>query len=263
MQISAAFAKIKWFNQRNVHTSLSYLPVEARSKKDILENEREYIRVLGQIAKEKLDSDVTLKLHQFGVRVNIEAMTASVERVVKEAKRLGNFVWIDMELPSTVDATLDVYEKLYKKYGNVGICIQAYLRRSESDLKRLLKNHVPVRLVKGFYKNSDFKHWRSVTENYSKLMELVLKESKRPCIATHDTHLIAKAKKIIQKHHLKNAELQCFNKIRDRAMVRLAAQGFKVRVYVPYGHLFAFLWKGRPTFDLKHGLERILHFKLR
>lgn len=263
MQIHAAFAKIKWFNERKVHASLSYLPVEARSKKDVLKNEREYIHLLGHIAKQKLDSDVTLKLHQFGVRVSLKEMSASVERVVKEAKHLGNFVWIDMELPSTVDATLNLYEKLYKKYGNVGICIQAYLKRSEDDLKRLLKHRVPVRLVKGFYKNSDFRTWRSVTANYSKLMEMVLRESKRPCIATHDLRLIARAKKIMKRHHLKNAELQFFNHVRDSVAVGLAKEGFKVRVYVPYGHLFAFLWKGGRTFDFIHGMERLLHFKVR
>jgi proline dehydrogenase len=190
-------------------------------------------------------------------------MNASVERVVKEAKRLENFVWIDMELPETVDTTLRLFEKLHKKYGNVGICMQAYLRRTEHDIKYLVKLKVPIRLVKGFYKNHDYKTWQEVTANYKRLIKLVLLGSPRPCIATHDFHMIAEAKRLIKKHRIKRAELQFFNHVRDKLAVRLSKEGFKVRVYVPYGHLLSFLWHGRPTFDFWHGLERVFHFKVR
>ncbi len=263
MKLQKALAKVQWFNKRKVHTSLSYLPIAAHNEAGILKNEHEYMKVLAILDSQRLDSDVTLKLHQFGMYYSIPLMNASVERVVKEAKRLGNFVWIDMEMPDTVDTTIRLFEKMYDKYGNVGICMQAYLKRTEEDLNTLLKKKVPIRLVKGFYKNHDFKNWKEVTANYKKLMKLVLLKSKRPCIAGHDFRMIAEVKKFIKKHHIKHAELQFFNHVRDSLAVRLAKEGFTVRVYIPFGHVLGFLWHGGRTFDFMHGMERIFHFKVR
>lgn len=263
MQLATALEKVKWFNTRKVATSLSYLPIAAKNEADIAQNEQEYLKVLAILDSQKIDSDITIKLHQFGLYYSVKSMNASVERLVKEAKRLGNFVWIDMEQYDTVDATIRLFEKMHDKYGNVGICMQAYLKRTEDDLNYLLKKKVPVRLVKGFYKNHDFKSWKEVTANFKKLMKLVLLKSRRPCIAGHDFRMIAEAKKLIKKHHIKKAELQFFNHVRDSLAVRLKKEGFNVRVYMPFGNVVGFLWHGGRTFDFLHGMERLLHFKVR
>ena len=252
---------IKQINSIKISASLSYLPVVTKDPQEVKKNIEIYSAMLDRIKNENLDSDITLKLHQFGVYKHLSLAAESIEAVARHAASLGNFVWIDMERKVTVEATIEIFENIWDKYHNVGICLQAYLERTEADMKYLLAKRVPMRLVKGFYKPSDFKDWSRVTENYSHLIEILLKHSDRPCIATHDLALIEKAKRIIREQNLTNAEIQFFRGVRDKLAKQLVDEGFKVRLYVPYGNLMRFLLKGLPTFDNFHHLQRLLGFK--
>lgn len=166
-----------------------------------------------------------------------------------------------MERPSTVDITIDIFNELYEKFGNVGICLQTYLKRTTEDAKKLLAKHVPIRLVKGFYSGHDINNWREVTKQFDELMGIALQESSRPCIATHDLTLIEKAKTLIRRDNLRNAELQFFNGVRDKIALELAKQGFNARIYIPYGNILRYLLKGFPTFDNLRHIQRILRFR--
>jgi len=249
------------FNKNNVQCSISYLPIKKNDVSGVYHEVLEYYKLIDKIKQNKLDADVTLKVHQFGVYANQELCTKAITDIVKYAHNNNTFVWIDMEMKDTVDYTINLFQNIHKKYKNTGIALQAYLKRTEEDMKELLKNKVPIRLVKGFYSTGDFNKWSDVTKNYEHLMKYLLLHSKRPCIATHDLALIAKAKEIIKKHKLKHAELQMFKGVRDELAVQNALEGFNARVYVPYGHVYKFLFFGLPTFDLIHAIKRILGFK--
>ena len=259
-ELTNAIDHVKEYNSKGVHCSLSFLPVRANNEKIVDKNVKEYLKILDRIHKKKLDCDVTLKLHQFGAYVSKDLAEKAVTRIVKHANKRKIVVWIDMESNVTTDMTIEIFNNIYKKYKNAGICLQAYRKRTEEDMRDLLKKKVRMRLVKGFYHGCDFKTWDEVTRNYSKLMEYLLLHSKHPAIATHDLKLIAKAKRLIKKHKIKNAEFQFFKGVRDDLAEKLAKQGFNVRIYIPYGDIYQFIIKGILTFDISRHAQRLLEF---
>lgn len=247
---------------KGIDISISFLPVETKTKEDILINTKTYIEILERIKSEGLRGDATLKLHQFGVYKYKDLMIENVGKVVAHAEKLGIFIWVDMERPDTVDATIELFNNLIKKYKNVGICLQTCLKRTESDMQKLLVNKVPMRLVKGgFYVPYDITEWSKVTENFSKLMEYMLEHSDRPCIATHDIGLIEKAKQIIKDKNIKNAEFQFFYGVKNDIAEKLSSEGYKAAIYIPYGNLFTYIWNGFRTFDMNRNIQRVLRFK--
>jgi proline dehydrogenase len=145
----------------------------------------------------------------------------------------------------------------------VGICLQAYLKRTERDLKLLGAHKSPIRMVKGFYNDRDFNTWEEVTQNYFRLLPILLTQSSYPAIATHDEKIINEAKKIIREKNITNAEFQFFLGVRDDLVQQLVKEGFRVRVYIPYGNFWRFLLKGLRTFDILHGLERLFGLRPR
>jgi len=250
----------KALNNQGVSCSLSYLPVRKNTEEETQQDVIEYFTLIDRIRKEKLDADVTLKLHQFGIYASKSLAERNVAKIVERAHRNKVFVWIDMEGSQTTDDTIAIFQNIRKRWNNVGICLQAYLKRTEKDMHHLLKKRVPLRLVKGFYKEHDFK-WSDVTKNYEHLLPYLLQNSSLPAIATHDRKIIAKAKSIIKKHKIKNAEFQFFKGVCDDLAFTLSKEGFKVRMYVPYGHAYSFLLHGLSTFDLYHQAQRMLHLK--
>lgn len=261
-RLDEAVSIIKQLNAKRIPGILAYFPLRKDNAKAVRSDIEEYHRLLDRIQKEKLDCEVALKLHQFGVYGSVSLAEKSVTDIVRYAHKKGLFVWIDMELCETADATINIFKRLHKKYRNVGICLQVYLKRTENDIRALLKNkNVTMRLVKGFYKEHDFKSWADVTKNYSRLMEFLLLHSPRPGIATHDQRLIAKAKRLIKKHRIKNAEFQFYKGVCDDLALKLKKKGFNVRVYVPYGHMFLHTIKGWKTFDMIRQFQRLFGVK--
>ena len=208
-----AVSIIKNYNKKGISCSLSFLPIRKDSPDLVTQDVTEYHKMLKAISD--LNSDVTLKLHAFGIYSNYNTAKTCVTEIVKEAKKLNKFVWIDMEKEITVGDTIRLYTELRKKYNNIGICLQAYLKRTEEDMKHLLKRKAVIRLVKGFYNNTQFRSWSEVTDNYSKLMKYLLLHGTRPIVATHDLNLISEAKEIIKQNKIKNAEFQFFKGVRE------------------------------------------------
>lgn len=260
VHLENAIDAIKQHNTGGIKGILSYLAIKKDDAKSVSEEIAEYRRLLDTIKREKIDCEVSLKLHQFGIYGSKRLALKSVAEVVKHAQKLKNFVWIDAEMCITIDDTIDIFKTLHKKYKNIGICLQAYHKRTEQNMHDLLRMPIAMRLVKGFYKEDEITNWGKVTQNYSKLMEYLLLHSPRPCIATHDPVLIAKAKKFIKKHRIKNAEFEFFNGVCNDRALKLKKEGFNVRIYVPYGHVVLFFIKGMATFDLLRFAERVLGF---
>jgi len=199
-----------------------------------------YLELLDVIKAAESDAHISLKLTQQGLDIDTEYCYQNVRKIIEKAKSLGNFVRIDMEGTPHTDRTLDVFTKLRREFDNVGIVIQAYLRRSEADVAALNKLGAKVRLCKGAYKEPKelaFKKMSEIRANYMKLADLLFRDGVYPAIATHDFKLIAWTKDYVAAHSIANDkfEFQYLYGIRTKSFQKLAAEGFRVRCYVPFG----------------------------
>jgi proline dehydrogenase len=195
---------------------------------------------LDTIHANKLDSNVSLKLTQFGLGIEEEFCKQNVESVVVRAKEFNNFVRIDMEGSPYTDSTLRVFKSLRKQYENVGIVLQAYLYRTEKDVRDVLQADARVRLCKGAYKEPPeiaFKEKSGTDANFIKLMKILLKSGIYHGIATHDPAMIQATKDFAAQNNISKEkfEFQMLYGIRRDLQDNLLKEGYHVRVYVPYG----------------------------
>src|ERR671932_1325607 len=207
------------------------------------ENEvREYKRVLARIDETGIRSNVSIKLTQFGLSIDPELAYRNARAVVEEAARRGNFVRIDMEDSAVTQVTLDIFRRLRAEFdlNTVGIVVQSYLRRTQSDVQELLKIPARIRLCKGAYNEPPevaFPDKKDVDENYVRCMKLLLGSGVYHGIATHDENMIRATKEFAAAEGIgkERFEFQMLYGVRRDLQERLAREGYNVRVYVPYG----------------------------
>ena len=202
-----------------------------------------YHRLLDEIAASHLDANVSVKLTSLGLDVDEQRARAITAGLVEHAARSNNFVRIDMEGSPYTQRTLDFVREIHARNGNqgrVGAVIQAYLRRSEKDAEKLLNDCIRIRLCKGAYQEPSelaFQKMREVNENYIGLTKLLLKSGVYHGIATHDAKMIratidfAKAEKISPQAF----EFQMLYGIRRDLQRSLVKDGWRMRVYIPFG----------------------------
>lgn len=196
--------------------------------------------VLRMIAEIKLDANLSVKLTQLGLKLDEEFCYANVREIVELARSNNNFVRIDMEDHTCTDGTLDIFRRLRKEFSNVGIVVQAYLKRSEADVRNLVESGAGFRLCKGIYVEPEeiaFKGRMEVRGNFLKLLDIMLSHHAYVGIATHDSYLIDGAKKLIARYQLKpdEYEFQMLLGVRNDIRDALIAGGHRLRVYVPFG----------------------------
>jgi proline dehydrogenase len=203
--------------------------------------------VLRAIYENHLDANLSIKLTQFGLKIDQEFCHSNVENLLRIAKGYKNSVRMDMEDSTTTTATLSLYERLRSEgFENTGVVIQAYLRRSEEDLKRLTKMKANVRLCKGIYVEPEsiaFKNREEIRVNYLKLLKMLLDATCYVGIATHDDFLIQGARRFIKEMNLQKSdyEFQMLYGVRMKLRDQLVAEGQRLRVYVPFGkHWYAY-----------------------
>jgi len=200
----------------------------------------EYVRVLEEISDHQLKANVSIKLTQFGMDISGQACRANVEQLVRRAKELNSFVRIDMESNEYTERTLRMVSELHAQYGTVGTVIQAYLRRSENDVEALCRQGIRVRLCKGAYLESAevaFQAKSDVDRHFVHLMRILLAAGTYPAIATHDEKIIQAAKDFVRARNLSldSFEFQMLYGIRRDLQRRLVAEGYRLRLYVPFG----------------------------
>src|SRR5579863_1502484 len=200
----------------------------------------EYLRVLGEISDHHLDANVSIKLTQFGMDISEPACRANVEQLVRKARDLKSFVRIDMESSEYTERTLRLVSELHARYGTVGTVIQAYLRRSEKDIEELCRQGIRVRLCKGAYLETAevaFQAKSEVDRHFVHLMRILLAAGTYPAIATHDEKIIQSAKDFVRARNLARDgfEFQMLYGIRRDLQRRLVAEGYRLRLYVPFG----------------------------
>jgi proline dehydrogenase len=197
--------------------------------------------VLQAIADNHLEANLSIKLTQFGLKIDQDFCRQNVRSLLAAARATSNFVRLDMEDSAVTATTLRLYERLRGEgFTRVGVVIQAYLRRSEADLRRLLRNPTNLRLVKGIYVEPEaiaFQDREEIRRSYLRLLRLALDGGGYVAIATHDDCLVQAALEEVRERNLPRSayEFQMLYGVRVGLRDRIVAGGHRLRVYVPYG----------------------------
>jgi proline dehydrogenase len=206
----------------------------------------EYLRLLRRIEEAELDANISLKLTQLGLNLNPDLAKKHLLRIVEEAAKRRNFVRIDMEGSAYTQKTLDIFYEIFSSHREVGPVIQAYLRRSFSDIARLNQLGVRVRLCKGAYQEPAqlaFQDKDEVHKNYDLLARELLEHGNYPALATHDEERIQAAIRFAREKGIgpDRFEFQMLYGLRRKRWTQLRNEGYAVRIYVPYGtHWFPY-----------------------
>ena len=228
-------------NAEGISVTLDHLGESVNSLNEAAEARDVYLRTLEAIHCGGINGNVSLKLTQFGIDLAEPECLANVERLVERAAQFGNFVRVDMESTAYTDRTIDMVTGLYGRYGGaVGTVIQAYLYRSKADVEKLNSLGIRVRLCKGAYLESGtvaFPSKGEVDRNYVELMKLLLDRGTYPAIATHDEKMIEATKAYATKRKIPRDafEFQMLYGIRRDLQRKLIVEGYRLRLYVPFG----------------------------
>jgi proline dehydrogenase len=208
---------------------------------------RAYRDVFETIEQQELDSNVSVKLTALGLKLDYDLCRENLESVVRDAARRGNFVRIDMEDSSTTDDTLRLYRELREAgHENVGVVLQAYLRRTLDDIRSLADLQPSVRICKGIYLEPPelaFQGYEDVRKNCVRALEALLDSRCYVGIATHDEWLVSEARRIVARRDLgrEEYEFQMLLGVAERLGERLVEEGHRLRIYVPFGeHWYAY-----------------------
>lgn len=237
-----ALAAVRALNEQGLEASLDPLGEHVSTPAAAGQAAQEAITTLEMIASAGLRANVSLKLTELGLDVDTELAAANLRMVLTAAARLGVFVRIDMEGSAYTEATLALVEQMHGAGLPVGTVLQAMLHRTPADVERLLARGIPVRLVKGAYKEPAALAWQrksAVDGQYLRLMRRLLEAAPRTAVAlaTHDERMIKAAQAYARQRGLAPAafEFQMLYGIRRDLQRRLRAEGWRVRVYVPFG----------------------------
>ncbi len=209
-------------------------------------NRDQYLNIVETIERNKIKGNYSLKPSMFGLLLNEEACYKNMRDIVKKAADAGNFVRIDMEDSSCVDQEISLYRRLKKEFPNhVGLVLQAYMRRTHDDIKKLMEVHskeVPLnfRLCKGIYVEPEeiaYKKHDEINAHYLENLEFILKNGIYPGIATHDVSLIEGAYKLLEKYNVPKDkyEFQMLYGVTPALRKSIIEKGHRLRVYVPFG----------------------------
>jgi proline dehydrogenase len=221
-------------NKEGYLTTLDYLGESVTEVAAANASRDHYLAALGQIHDRSLQSSISVKLTQLGLDIDPHFCLNNARQIVSLAASLRLHVEFDMESSAYVDRTLSIVETLHSEFGCVRVALQAYLFRTEADLRRLNQLRMPIRLCKGAYAEPSavaFPEKADVDKNYLQLAHLLLTDGQQPAFATHDERMIVPA----LSHPAGQIEFQLLYGVRRDLQQRLLAEGHRVRLYIPYG----------------------------
>ncbi|HXM40347.1 MAG TPA: proline dehydrogenase family protein [Bryobacteraceae bacterium] len=235
-----ALATCQRINAEGIAVTLDHLGENVTSLGEAAASRDAYLQALLEIDSLKINGNVSLKLTQFGMDLSPAECTTNVEALVRQAAALGNFVRVDMESSEYTDRTLNLVTTLHARYQTTGTVIQAYLYRSRKDVEMLCARGIRVRLCKGAYLEPPtvaFKSKAEVDRNFVELMNLLLETGVYPAIATHDEKIVEQTKRFVESRKIPrdSFEFQMLYGIRRDIQKRLVNEGYRLRLYVPYG----------------------------
>ena len=240
--IAEAVEAIRKINADGASASFDHLNESVANPNEAEAEVAEYLQVLNQIDATGINSNVSIKLSQFGLEIDPELAFKNARTIVEDSARRGNFVRIDMEGSKVTQATIDIFKRMREEFGlnDVGIVLQSYLYRTFEDAQQLLKLPARIRICKGAYSEPAevaYPEKKDVDENYIRVMKLLLSSGVYHGIATHDPKMIGATIEFAQKEGIgKDAfEFQMLYGIRRDLQTKLSRDGYNLRVYVPYG----------------------------
>jgi proline dehydrogenase len=251
-QLSDALDAVARLNGEGASATLDVLGEDVETREETEVFVEEYERALSQISGRRLDANVSVKLSAMGLRFDRELAEENLGRIATIARGLGNFVRIDMEDSPLTQPTIDVFRSVRSRLDNVGIVLQAYLRRSQKDVADAIAEKWSVRICKGIYVESPSIAYRDpdlIRRNYAYLTDRMLAAGIPLGIATHDEAMVLEALHSIERHgsSRQSYEFQMLMGVTPGLRRRILGQGHRLRVYVPYGKS----WKGYSLRRLK------------
>jgi len=238
--LQSAIETVKQLNSKGIFATLDVLGESIKTKDEAIEAKRKALEVFDAILKNKLSANLSIKPTQMGLAIDKELAYQQILELVKSASDINNFVRIDMEDSPYTDLTIDVYRRIYEEYKNVGVVLQAYLKRTSNDTVLLNKIGTNYRLCKGIYiepATIAYKDKQAIRDNFMKCLELMLKNGNYVGIATHDKYLIDKSYEMIKELNIPKDkfEFQMLLGVREDLRDKINKDGYKIRVYVPFG----------------------------
>ncbi len=239
-ELSDAVRTVRQLNARGITCSLNFLGEHVTDRRMAASVAESYIGILEEIRKSGLDSNLSIKPSQLGLDIDYDFCLDNLRQVIRQASLSQQFIRIDMEGSPYTERTLTLHRTIRQEYEHVGTVIQSMLLRSEKDIRDLNAQKSRVRLVKGAYKeppNVAFQKKSEVDEAYRRLTDLLLSEGVYPALATQDPVMVDHARQYAEKHGIakENFEFQMILGVRRDLQDSLVKEGFRVRVYVPFG----------------------------
>ena len=243
--LDEAIAVVRDLNARGILAALDHLGENVANREDGERAAGEYQELLQRIAAEGVQSTISVKLTHVGLDFGEDFCCDLMRSVLETARSVENMVEIDIEGSEYTQSTLDVFHRLLDENDNLRLALQAYLFRTEEDLQGLIERGSSVRLCKGAYDESPSIAWKEkgeVDASFARLMDLMLSEQAiqkgfYPALATHDHALILRAEREVARRRIDKDrfEFQMLHGVRRDWQQRLAADGYRLRIYVPYG----------------------------
>jgi len=240
--LEEALAAVRALNARGISASLDELGESVTNEAEARRTRDSYLRILDEIASAKLNANVSVKLTALGLDISEELCVTLMQDLLERARKHGTFVRIDMEGSTHTALTLRLFEeRFYPSYReHVGIVLQSYLYRTAADVERAIDVKCRVRLCKGAYKEPAtvaFPDKKDVDANYAKCMRLLMQRGNYPGLATHDERLLDDAKAFASANAItrERFEFQMLYGVRRDLQEGLAHEGYRMRVYVPFG----------------------------
>jgi len=238
--LDEAVSCVRGLNRDGVCATLDVLGEDVTTEEEAIASREQSSAVLHAIARERIDSNLSIKLTSLGLKLGKSFCTGNVREILNVAGGYGTFVRFDMEDSTCTTDTIDIFKTLHREYPHTGIVIQAYLRRSGADAADLLNDHPNFRLCKGIYrerKEIAYQEREEIREQYRLLLDAMLDGQAYVGIATHDAYLLDAARSAIAKRGLRKDqyEFQMLLGVRPELRRQLVKEGHRVRLYVPFG----------------------------
>jgi proline dehydrogenase len=240
--IESAVAAAGELKARGIASTLDLLGESITAEAEAVAARNQYLAMLDRMAAAGVEVNVSVKLTQMGLDISEELCAANLTCILEKAERVSGFVRLDMEGSDYTQRTLDFFEqRLFERFGrHCGVVIQAMLRRSAADVEKLIAMRARVRLCKGAYLEPPsvaFPDKAEVDKSYVALMERLLADGNYPGLATHDEAIIARARAVVRRDAIpaERFEFQMLYGVRRDLQLRLVRDGYRMRVYVPFG----------------------------
>lgn len=239
-QLADGLAVAKVLGARRIQIALDHLGENVSTVEEARAAGQAAFGSLQGLSELAIGGTIAVKLTQLGLDISVEEAITNLRPVVELARRCGTRVEVDMESAAYTERTLDILHRMHGEFGSVRAVIQAYLYRSEADVRRLNAVGMPVRLCKGAYQEHPdvvMAGKDSVDKNFVRLMELLLQEGIDPAIATHDPAIVDHALGFIEGQGIgaRGFEFEMLYGVRRDLQQMLVDRGFRLRLYVPYG----------------------------